>query len=127
MKAINNIIADIRDLAANRDWHNHTNQSNRERLLDIANSIEQAVTNCNQLKMREALLIVKKLFDGQIMFQNAIREAHKAVNDALSALPLYETEDEAYQAYLKEMEDTPEEAKVFFESWLFAKLKGETK
>lgn len=37
--------------------------------------------------MRDALLMVKKLFDGRIMFQPAIREAHKAVNAALSAPP----------------------------------------
>ena len=35
--------------------------------------------------MCDALLMVKKLFDGRIMFQPAIREAHKAVNAALSA------------------------------------------
>ena len=37
--------------------------------------------------MREALLKVKRLFDGRIMFQKAIREAHEAVNAALSAPP----------------------------------------
>ena len=41
----------------------------------------------NAAKMREALLMVKKLFDGRIMFQQAIREAHKAVEAALSAPP----------------------------------------
>ena len=41
----------------------------------------------NAAKMREALLMVKKLFDGRIMFQNAIREAHKAVEAALAAPP----------------------------------------
>ena len=37
--------------------------------------------------MRDALLMVKKLFDGRIMFQPAIREAHKAVNAALAEPP----------------------------------------
>ena len=41
----------------------------------------------NKKKMREALLIVKRLFDGGIMFQPAIRKAHKAVNEALSEPP----------------------------------------
>ena len=37
--------------------------------------------------MRDALLNVKGLFDGRIMFKKAIREAHEAVNAALSAPP----------------------------------------
>jgi hypothetical protein len=53
----------------------------------FADRIEQAVTNCNQSKMHDALLKVKNLFDGRIMFQPSIRAAHKAVNAALSAPP----------------------------------------
>jgi hypothetical protein len=41
----------------------------------------------NAAAMRDALLMVKRLFDGRIMFQPAIREAHKAVEAALSAPP----------------------------------------
>ena len=41
----------------------------------------------NAAMMREALLIVKKLFDGRIMFQPAIRTAHKAVDAALAKPP----------------------------------------
>lgn len=42
----------------------------------------------NDMKaMRDALLKVKKLFDGRIMFQPDIREAHKAVEAALAAPP----------------------------------------
>ena len=37
--------------------------------------------------MRDALLKVKKLFDGRIMFQKAVREAHEVVNAAISAPP----------------------------------------
>ena len=52
---------------------------------------KQSVKNCNHFgnaeKMREALLNVKGLFDGRIMFQKAIREAHEAVNAALSDPP----------------------------------------
>lgn len=40
-------------------------------------------------KQREALVAVKKLFDGRIMFQPAIRACHKQVNEAL-AEPLRE-------------------------------------
>ena len=54
-------------------------------------SKNQSVTNCNRLgnvaKMREALLKVKELFDGQIMFQQAVRKAHEAVNAALATPP----------------------------------------
>ncbi len=35
-------------------------------------------------KQREALVAVKKLFDGRIMFQPAIRACHKQVNEALA-------------------------------------------
>jgi hypothetical protein len=55
MESIEDIVREMRDLAAHRDWHNHTNQSNRERMLDFADCIEEAVTNCNQLKIRSAL------------------------------------------------------------------------
>ena len=41
----------------------------------------------NMAAMREALLVVKRLFDGGIMFQPAIRKAHKAVDAALAAPP----------------------------------------
>ena len=41
----------------------------------------------NVRAMYDALVKVKRLFDGQIMFQPSIREAHKAVNAALAAPP----------------------------------------
>lgn len=41
----------------------------------------------NSAAMYAALMKVKKLFDGRIMFQPAIREAHEAVNAALAAPP----------------------------------------
>lgn len=57
-----------------------------------------------------------------------LREFADKVQSALSAparnCDLYKTEDEAYQAYLKVMENTPKEEQVYFESWLFAKTKG---
>ena len=46
---------------------------------------EERTSDGNAAAMREALLIVKRLFDGRIMFQPAIRKAHKAVDAALSA------------------------------------------
>ena len=41
----------------------------------------------NVRAMYDALVKVKRLFDGKIMFQPSIRDAHKAVNDALAAPP----------------------------------------
>ena len=41
----------------------------------------------NIAAIRDALLMVKKLFDGRIMFQPAIREAHKVVRVALAEPP----------------------------------------
>ncbi len=51
------IIAEMCDLAAHRDWHNHTGQSNRERLSHLADRLEAAHKrergDC--AKLREAL------------------------------------------------------------------------
>ena len=41
----------------------------------------------NVRAMYDALVKVKRLFDGLIMFQPSIRKAHKAVNAALAAPP----------------------------------------
>ena len=41
----------------------------------------------NVRAMYDALVKVKRLFDGQIMFQSSIREAHKAVNASLIEPP----------------------------------------
>jgi len=41
-ETIADIIAEMRDLAENRDWHNHTGQSNRERVSDLADRLEAA-------------------------------------------------------------------------------------
>lgn len=60
----------------------------------------------NNAKMFEALVMVKKLFDERIMFQPAIREAHKAVNAALAAPPRncdrFKTKEETALAYSEE-------------------------
>lgn len=117
-------IADTRRLTAKRMMEN-IELTEKARCTDC---IKQAVISCNQQKMREALLMVKNLFDGQIMFQNAIREAHKAVNDALAApsrnCDLYKSEPEAYQAYITAMKHATEKTYVYFEPWLFEIVKG---
>ena len=55
-----------------------------------AAACRQPVTDCHGLNaaaMRDALLIVKRLFDGRLMWQPDIRKAHEAVNAALAAPP----------------------------------------
>ena len=50
----------------------------------------QPVTECHGLNaaaMREALVMVKRLFDKRLMWQPDIRKAHEAVNAALAAPP----------------------------------------
>ena len=66
--------------------------------------METTTPTGNSAAMRDALVMVKKLFDGRIMFQNAIREAHKAVNAALAAPPRncdVGTEKEQNERFLK--------------------------
>lgn len=41
----------------------------------------------NVKAMREALVMLKRLFDGRLMWQSDIRKAHEAVNAALAAPP----------------------------------------
>lgn len=48
---------------------------------------EERTSEGNAAAMREALLIVKRLFDGRLMWQPDIRKAHEAVNAALAAPP----------------------------------------
>jgi len=43
------IVAEMRDLAANRDWHNHTAQSNRERIENLADRLEDALASDAEL------------------------------------------------------------------------------
>ena len=47
------------------------------------------VTDCHGVNaaMREALMMVKRLFDGRLMWQPDIRKAHDAVNAALAEPP----------------------------------------
>ena len=67
----------------------------------------QPVTDChgsNTAAMRDALLIVKRLFDGRLMWQPDIRKAHEAVNAALAAPPRncdVGTEKEQNERFLK--------------------------
>ena len=69
--------------------------------------------------------MVKSLFDGRIMFQQAIREAHEAVNAALSAPPRncdVLSKDES----IERLDDRSFSKEDTIE-WLYAEAKGETK
>jgi hypothetical protein len=56
----------------------------------------------NMAAMYEALVRVKRLFDGRLMWQPDIRKAHEAVNSALSEPPrncdIYTTEESVDEA-----------------------------
>ena len=62
-----------------------------DRIEDAVNrenrTVEKSSVVGNAAAMREALVIVKRLFDGRLMWQPDIRKAHEAVNAALSAPP----------------------------------------
>ena len=62
------IIAEMHDLAAHRDWHNHTGQSNRERMSDLADRLDRArmkmeieIANLRKenAKLREAIVTIQ--------------------------------------------------------------------
>lgn len=98
----------------------------------LADRIEKAVTNCNQLKMRSALecidSIAKYLEAGTIRdIQHAYRNIQDRVRIALSAPPrncdLY-SHDEALRIW-SSLPESKENG--CFDEWLFAEAKGETK
>lgn len=101
-------------------------------LRNYADRIEEAVTDCNQLKMRSALecidSIAKYLEAGTIRdVLHAYRNIQDRVRIALSKPPrncdLY-SHDEALRIWSK----LPETNKTrCFDEWLYAEKKGETK
>jgi hypothetical protein len=66
----------------------------------------------NMAAMYKALVAVKKLFDGRIMFQSAIRDCHKQVNAALVEPPrncdIYGTPTELDKAFEHECRESRE-------------------
>jgi len=96
-KAIQEIVADLRkaDMSGAQVDAGHVAdqialavggivEAERQR---VVVSKTETTTVGNAAAMRGALVVVKRLFDGRIMFQPAIRKAHKAVDAALSAPP----------------------------------------
>lgn len=85
----------------------------------------------NAAKMREALekvIEIAKREWNAFRETSAMLEMHEICTAALSAPPrncdLYATEDEAYQAHQKAMDDIPLETHVYYETWLFDEAKG---
>ena len=127
MKTIKDIAAEMRNLVAIRDWHNHTNQSNRERILDFADRIEQAVTNCNQLKAREALKKAEKTLSEFMGSCDCLADVRAALDSPPRNCDLYKTEAEAYRGwerYYNSMEKH-KDGYLDYEDWHFAEAKGE--
>lgn len=118
-------------------------------LCNYADRIEQSVTNCNQLKMRETVAETEKSIDKAISILEQIPETcgfagiledacdvlcdlkEEFVKPALAEPPrncdLYKSEPEAYQAYLIAMRNATKKTYVYFEKWLFAEAKGDAK
>lgn len=96
--------------------------------LQVGNS---AVMRKALLKSRKAMdEVSKSIFQGWIDdgLADFVGEAQRAISSALSEparnCDFYETESEAYQAYLTAMKNGTEKTYVYFEPWLFEKAKG---
>lgn len=143
METIQDIVNEIRRLSDDGfPLDGESSHSLVEDMRLLADRIEQAVTNCNQLKLREALLKSRKAMDEMSMsiFRGWIEdsladvagEAQKAISSALSAPPrncdLYATEAEAYRGWERYYNSIdPKDGYLDFEDWLFAKAEGDVK
>ena len=84
--------ADRIEAAANRQFREGTKLIPHEEV-DVSKmetttpTSEKSSTVSNAEAMREALVMVKRLFDGRLMWQPDIRKAHEAVNSALAEPP----------------------------------------
>ena len=87
--------------------------------------METTTPTGNAAAMREALVMVKRLFDGRIMFQQTIRKAHEAVDAAIAKPPRNcdrqecATTNAAQDVWRKE-----DGGKTAYYEWLFAEAKG---
>ena len=89
-----------------------------------------SASECNAAAMLFALSLVKKLFDGRLMFQSDIREAHKAVCAALSKPPRQcdiGTAEEQVARFKTEMCDTMPQCRPWDECCLKCLAKWEQK
>ena len=97
-------------------------------MVGIEAACNQPVTDCHGLNaaaMYEALVMVKRLFDGRLMWQPDIRKAHEAVNAALAAPP--RNCDRPECATTKAAQDVwrkEDGGQTAYYEWLFAEAKG---
>lgn len=138
METISEIITDMREFA-DADSQSIGRDVLRRRIQHFADSIEQAVTNCNQFKMREALLKSRKAMDemSRSIFHGWIEdglaevmgEAQRDISSALAEPP--RNCDRQYRnGYDVLGEFTAKTGRQIFETvdvvnWLFAEAKGE--
>ena len=137
METISEIITDMREFA-DADSQSIGRDVLRRRIQHFADRIEQAVTNCNQFKMREALLKSRKAMDemSRSIFQGWIEdglaevmgEAQRDISSALAEplrnCDLYETENEALKAFHATYHLS---TYYLYVKWLFAEAKGDAK
>lgn len=137
METISEIITDMREFA-DADSQSIGRDVLRRRIQHFADSIEQAVTNCNQLKMREALVELianiemrSSTFGLNVMVDTkTFLDAKKALSAPPRNCDLYATEDEAWQAFCGVHPDAKCPSDYWseqYQMWLFAEVKGETK
>jgi hypothetical protein len=129
MEAINDIVAEMRCGMIPKHRYD------RELLINFADRIEQAVTNCNQLKMREALSDACYAMFNFLKTQNGgYEEMAKALDKAKTVLsaPLRNCDRKYKNGYDVLGVFTAETGRQIFETvdvinWLFAEAKGEKK
>ena len=87
--------------------------------------METTTPTGNAAAMREALVMVKRLFDGLLMWQTDIRKAHEAVNAALAKPPRNCDRPEcATTNAAKDVWSKEDGGKTAYYEWLFAEAKG---
>ena len=101
----------------------HDNRDISKMLRQAADMMDRA--DGEAAAMREALVMVKRLFDGRLMWQTDIRKAHEAVDAALAKSPRNcdrpecATTNAAQDVWRKE-----DGGKTAYYEWLFAEAKG---
>lgn len=131
METIKDIIQEMREFA-DADSQSIGRDVLRRRIQHFADRIEQAVTNCNQLMMREALGKINCIVWDKRRHTKEETEAHRLATEALTQPPrncdLYATEAEAYRGWERYYNSIdPKDGYLDFEDWLFAETKGEMK
>ncbi len=134
MKTIKDIVEEMRNLAQRYKQFNEVIPRRHMGIMltRYADNIEKAVTNCNQLKMREALKEIRatlSVYDtSSLSNQETIDTFENVIEQALSSPPRncdrFSNARDALKEYEKETGST---IAIEFIKWLFEEVKGETK